>query len=714
VGWNVSKRVEDLRKQVDEAQIGRWRVGRVFILTFLALTLLSFTVFPKTTVSTPQSEEPLDTREIHLQREKELRAYVAASQRWLDRNFFLRMPGSAGQFERYSKGMIATFAAGTPKNGKESSLFEPDEWLQRLSFYSASVTLRIAFVVLAFWPLWILSMIGGYYFTMHRKRKTGRDNILSVLTRGLGPFYSGIYGPLRPNNSISATDLSCPSLACPALAPRPQTLNHSLIKTLKKYGALNETNTQLIQTILAHGDFPSFVGEEIPVQAEEQEQTLGAIEERRSQTGYFEIEDGFTLEHAAIAGLAAVMESHRRIVSYREMLEKKSFTVASLNKNYPAHEANVEKLLKGMPELPTMLIRVLSPNRLWALAGMQPTLVATAYLSLEAGKCLVYRRHGKGFTRISNYPHLQARAVMQSVPHFHKEYDGDARLLVRQAIICSRRHGDFGRAFLPIRMPLESRALRDWLEIMYATKEERETVADLVELDAHIEEISVNWRQGFMQIVQQGASDIEEKTETQQLARGIPFKSVVLFPIDAVVSCSLRGIHKERLKRISELLPKTQKYQAHLSISARLPGFKRQAMEAVREEGSEAEDAVIQVLQKRPDAKEIVEDWRIVRRMLTRYNWLSTRVGDDAVPVAGLLLGLLRVNKPTPLPVLVPLRNRRFTEVFGRQWETKLYKNPINADTVEVYTTQSSLEEALQTRVPKESNAARLSAMGDS
>ena len=693
MGLNVSKRVSSLRKQVDQTQVGRWSVARTGLLSFLVLTIFSLFALPKEEpIEFAQVEEPTQIL-VHRQRVKLLSIVAETRRSWIDDSFITLMPGSASSYENFAKETIASFAATEPKTEKAPSAFELDGLTRWFSFYSAQVVLRSGFVVIAFWPIWLLTAVAGYLFATKRRRTSKMSTILSVLTRGLGPFYSGIYGPLRPNNSVSATDLSCPSLACPPMASVTQASTHQLYKTLKKYDAINETNVDLVRTVLAHGNFPPFVGEEIPVQQEELEQGLGAIEleDRRSNTGYFEIEGNHTLENHAIEGLVAVLEAHARIVRYRAMLEKRSFNASTLNKNYPAHTNNIGKLFKGVSPLSKQLLQVLSPDRLWALAALPSSMIATSYLAIEAGKSLVYKRHGEGFTRISNYPHLQARAVVQSVSGYHKEYDGDRRLIIRQAIICSRRHGDFGRAFLPNRMPIESRALRDWLEIMYSVPEERSTIADLVELDAHIEEISINWKQGFTELVQESPNQVE-RPRSDTIARGMPFKSVVLFPIESVIQASLTGLHPNRLERVTKLLSKTQKYQAHLSISAKLPGFKRQAMEAER--SGEDSDAIIKMLQERPNGEKTLEQWRITRRMLTRYNWLSTRVGDDAVPVTGLVLGKIADGDSTPLSPLAPIRQRRFVDLYGRQWEKKLYGEQIDSDLIEVHTSPESLNKA--------------------
>jgi hypothetical protein len=105
------------------------------------------------------------------------------------------------------------------------------------------------------------------------------------------------------------------------------------------------------------------------------------------------------------------------------------------------------------------------------------------------------------------------------------------------------------------------------------------------------------------------------------------------------------------------------------------------------DKSGEDSDAIIQALSSAQGGKALIENWRIVRRMLTRYNWLSTRVGDDAVPLAGLISGVVceEGKKEERLSALVPLRQRRFAELFGRAWEHLYYAQNPNPEDVEIF-----------------------------
>ncbi len=334
-------------------------------------------------------------------------------------------------------------------------------------------------------------------------------------------------------------------------------------------------------------------------------------------------------------------------------------------------------------------------------------MIATSYLATEAGKSLVFKKNQNGFVRISNYPHLQARAVLHSIVTYSKEYNGDQRLTMRQAIICSRRHGDFARAFLPINMPLESRAIRDCLEILYSNPEKRAESANLVELDANIDEIANNWKKNLAEFTKPFHQEKmhQEKTTPNKVDfnkdRGIPFKSVVLTPVKKAIELALKNFHPKRLERINELLELTRKSQARISISARLPGFKRQALEA--DNISEDSKKIFSKLFEKEKTQDLAMRWKIVRRMLTKHNWLSTRVGDDAVPMIGMVEASLskslefgREDKES-LPGMVPLRHRRFVEIFGKHWEMNYFSDAPMPELIEVSTKKKVEPEAVAT-----------------
>lgn len=688
MGYNVRKRLSLLKSQVDDDNVGKWGFVKALLLVTFVMAFFWPLILPS---SRPQVASEVDSQTA-LQADiwqENIRHQFYLRRNWLKNSPLALSPGGSELYEKFGEAVVSSLDISYPE-GKEVDFDFLDfaslgVWLNRSL---CSALLRIGFVLIGFWPFWLLSALGAFFVIQSGVLRKESLSLLGVCDRKKSPFYSGIYGPFRPNNSFSGSDFSCPGLACPPRAKESVALNHKLVSLLKQSNAFNQTNLGLVEIILAHADFPGLVEEENFYQEEpETVDPAFGLPERASSTGFVS-NDRCKLEQRALCGLPAVLDAHQRLVRYVKSLEARGVKSSALNSNYPAHIENLEKLTANSSPLVKLLITSITPNRIWALAHLDPAVVASAYLAIEAGKCLVFKRHGQAFARISIFPHLQARAVIHSLPEYHQDYKGDTRLIIRQAIICSRRHGDFGRAFLPNRMPIESRVLRDWLEILYADPVKEDDTARLVELDAHIEEVSVNWRIGLSTQLKkeaEGKDPLSLEAAPRAAWKGIVYKSVVLMPIRDLLKIALRGIPEERRKRISWLLAATRKYQTEISISARLPGFRRQAMEA--DKSGEDSDAIIQALSSAQGGKALIENWRIVRRMLTRYNWLSTRVGDDAVPLAGLISGVVceEGKKEERLSALVPLRQRRFAELFGRAWEHLYYAQNPNPEDVEIF-----------------------------
>ena len=217
------------------------------------------------------------------------------------------------------------------------------------------------------------------------------------------------------------------------------------------------------------------------------------------------------------------------------------------------------------------------------------------------------------------------------------------------------------------------------------------------ELDAHIEEILANWKHNLHEYLNKNSLQLQEAKSEQnasnsKLSQGIVYKSVILMPYYQLTDIALNGFSKERLARIDDLMTHAKKFRKSLAVSARLPGFKRQ-IDEIQEDGNEQDLSLTGHLNK-----ESFSHWLIVRRMLTTYNWLSTRVGDDAVPSTGFVHGVvidrLQGEQPEVLgfDTLVPLRQRRFKELFGINWERVYYLDSPHPDDIAVFVDLESFE----------------------
>ena len=239
---------------------------------------------------------------------------------------------------------------------------------------------------------------------------------------------------------------------------------------------------------------------------------------------------------------------------------------------------------------------------------------------------------------------------------------------------------------------------------MYSDPAKREASAQLVELDAHVEEIGINWRLGYARRVrawhEQEHLNMTPATDAPpyQFWKGMVYKSVILMPVSDLISIALRGIDEARINRMNDLIKLTRRVQFNLSVMARLPGFKRMALET--QQGSGEGNPYFN-----GGRQELLKRWTVVRRMLTHYNWLSTRVGDYSVPYDGLIHCIARFpeeanpkNRVFVFEAMVPFRQRRCEELFGKQWEQNYFFDSPHPTMVEAFVDRSKYHEALAAR----------------
>ncbi|MCC6934032.1 MAG: hypothetical protein IT292_12410 [Deltaproteobacteria bacterium] len=704
MGYDLQKRLALLQEQAEQAKYKSLRFSRTAFISFLLITF--FIIAFLNPITSLENKFVVDRTNIKsAQQSNSSRLEQSALEKLIiDRtNFLSRMPlGSKatnfyGGFSRRLVSLAYLPATLNIKNnaGAEINPFDhisAQDLSSGIASRVISFLLRLLFILIAFAPFWIIAAICGFAAIKYFRSLKGFDPILSICDRGKSVFYSGIYGPFRLNDSFSATNIACPGLACPNQVAVNSAINHNLVKTLKNYNAFCETTLGLVQIILAYPDYPCIVDEEKPVE-EETDVSKKNKNEILSVTGYASNEEG-TIEKNSEEILPALLSVHRMLREFFRPSAKRK-TIEEIE--FERYQQFVAKISPKCSPLMRLLLNLMTPLRAHALAVLSPSAIACAYLSIEAGKCLVYKKVENHFIKISQFPHLQARAVLHSVVSYHNEFDGDNRLIIRQAILCSRRHGDFARSFLPENMPLPSRALRDVLEVLSAPRQKKKDIATITELDANIEEVMHNWRDNLAKHTESLAEE-ERSSKSEQASsidKGLVFKSVVLIPQDVIISLALQRYPMERLERISSLIRESKKLSKLLAVSARLPGFQRQAdkldglLGAATVEGKVSDE----------------DKWIIIHRMLTRYNWLSTRVGDDGVPDNGIVFTVVvnpandaRHPEILGFPTMVPLRQRRFRDLFGPNWERDYFGEAVHPDNITVFVDTDSYASDLATK----------------
>lgn len=725
MAYDYSKRISLLKQQTDEERAGRWSFLRAFFTCFAAMALLfaairmvapSDSVYIEDSVSNSGSglagvadrlrnEPPGGPAKAPVRRTWQERTKIEIQERyqWLAGSLFGE--SSAQTYLAYSEWVIDLCVGAAPPV-ESDSMFDLGAWVQSTKYAFAGALLRIGFLLIAFWKYWVVGAMLAYFGARFIFKPSPTDDMLGICNPHKGPYYSGIWAKFIPNHSYSGTNFACPSLACPKQVSKAQALKHKTYGVLRQFHAVNETNIGLLRVILAYPRYPSYVPEE---RSAEEAADPESIDEDFQPAGVAST-DCPTIEQAALLHLTGALEAHHVLQRYREMVHRTG-PLPDEEAHFRRHEKAMQHVAQSMSPLGAMLVKALTPALAESIAELPPQAVATAVLAIEAGKVLTFEEiDSSAFSQVSLFPHLQARAVMRSMPSYIREYDGDMRYQIRQAIYCARRHGDFGRTFLPMTMQPPSRALRDWLEMLYASEANREETAHLVELDGHINELHANWRNVLARKVRdmlaESAEDEPgaESGASEHLWLGVPYKSVVLMPLRGLLRVGLNGVSEFRQNRIRELIELTRARTASLSISAGLPGFKRQA-EEVSAGGLKGTGVTRKLADSEADHDAALK-WLVVRRMLTKYNWLSTRVGDDAVPIDGLVQGVLTMraadgspSEVIPLDALVPLRQRRFQQLLGDNWQRQYYADSPKERDVLLVTDTEEFDETLKRRM---------------
>lgn len=578
---------------------------------------------------------------------------------------------------------------------------EFSSWPFITSRFLVAFSLRLIFLLFSALPFWLAIW---FYSKWRLKQSHAEDttfDILSVCNPKKTPFYSGIWGPLLPNLSRSGTDFSCPNLAVPPMAPLEQAEKSPLFRLLKRHSALSPVTSDLARIILAHAKFPAFVEDETPFEDDAKNHEELTASSSSEQTSGIISNIPSPLEEIALRHLTAVLEAH-------SALRSKTFTGKF---NDVAFIEALNSLNGKLSPAAWSLIRTLTVKKAQALATHPQDQLATAVLALDAGKCLCFEEVKGGFVPISRYPHLQSRAIAQSLTSYHQHLNGDARQVIRQALITSRRQGDFGRAFLIKNTPTITSAVRDWLEVLSAAPVEVEIAqAELVELNSRLDALVDNWQKNLQQRFVSLRSDTTSNNTVTTTWKGFLHRGVVLMPLKAVADLALKDFPLEELNRIKELVSVTRALRTSIPVSARLPGLKFLANQI--EHDKAIANCSSGRLESFADGRTLVGNWFILRRALARHNWLSAKVGDDLVPDDGLVQAIVKqpatIGGSAGFDAMVPIRRRRFNELFGSMWEESFYpENHSESFKGKSFTDYSKFENSLQSLLRKEAAESR-------
>lgn len=514
--------------------------------------------------------------------------------------------------------------------------------------------MRVCFLVLACWRLWLFAVLLAAVWSFFRLRPYQAGDLLGE-TGNARLFFSGIAAGLDEVDERGRPQKQVTGLACPAALPAMLAKSSQLGKLLGAYGALNNTNIALAGVILKHAAYPPYV-------AGREEQPL--LEAAFS---------GGNLSDNCLALLQAVLELHkkyRQVDSWQDY-DAKASAASSLD-TPPLKTAGLDSQQYAQ-RLSGCMERVLTRKMKEALSELSPAQVATALLTFEAGKVLAYAYEGGRWNQRSIFPQLCARAVLHSIASFSADYTLDARSDIRRALVYGSRRSVFAPVRLPVDMSAPSSALRQWVELWMAAPHELQFGADEVELSGLIAEAHQAWRQAFFDALMIMSPEI-----TDDLYAGP--SNLLFMPLVKILALLRRVISGETARRLEALLSLVSQKERLQSLTSDLQE-ETQEKRVLDISSRLLAPLEFQRMQELSGLHALslqdLKDWSTLRVILNAYAWLGRRVGDYTVPDSSIIFAVFRVNEPSAesnelgligKKAMVPLRATRLAERWGKSW----------------------------------------------
>ena len=700
MAYQYNKGLDQLKAKAVSNGSGLAETLRIAFLVSIAYLFISF-IYP---VAVDSNGSVLSWRE-------ELEAEVTERVQWLEMFPLGNIAGTV--YLGIAKLSTSVFISDDNLQTPDTSfgMTKIKTWSMFLARYVVSSVLLLCFLLMISLPFWIVG-IGFGVLSPRYKRKNVRVafDILTVCDRGGGPFYSGIHGPWRGNSKPSGMDFSAPNVACPVMVEPAVASGHKLTKLIEQISPdskVSELLGDLVRIVLAIGEFPTFIPPESPSDDDfSRGVTSSEIEVVETQ----EEKDELSVESNALRSVAAFVQAYRFLEIEFSAKDGKTASVKSggateKNSEIMKYRSKLEARRADFADLEFALLSSLSPRRAQALISIPLHVCVASLLSLEAGKCLVFQKTGTEYTRISRFPHLQARSVIQSLPSYHRAYDGESRQILRLAILCSRRHGDYGRPMIPNDCIDSIRGLRQWLEISQSHSKKIAGVSKLVEFENQLEEWHGIFIDNLKKMFDIRADALTDTTERGGPALvGFPYKNVVLIPLGKLIDLAFADMPESHLDYLERLTAEVVDRGLLPRVTTRLPGLSEQ-IEQLKLKEWPADSSASSLAQNKSGNIQL-RRWKILRHSLTRYSWLSTRIGDELVPDDGLVQALI-YGQPDPMlsmgkPIgglssLVPIRKRRFHVLFGENWQVRLYAQAPSEQLIKVFTKFSDFQKGINT-----------------
>lgn len=555
-------------------------------------------------------------------------------------------------FESYSR---ALFDGVSKISGERTSL----SFASRAYLSLVFAALRIGFILIACWRIWLVVVVLATVRSYFLLRPYRRNDALGQTGNGR-LYYSGIRAALDDVDERGRPRLQVAGLACPRYASPVKTKTSELGQALIKYGVANKTNLGLAAIIVEHYQWPAYI-------AEREEQAL--MSQMFEEVG---------LAENTLHLLKAAMDLHAWYANSEEALAQDMpgdmvLPISGQNSSGPIRKVKVAEYSHLMRSL---FHRVLTLNLRAQITRISKEELATLVMAYEAGKVLTHSYEGGRWLLRSNFPQLNARAVLHSIPHFSEEYTLGQREDLRKALIYGSRRS----VFAPVRFALDlsesGRAMRQWVELLMSCPHQVQSVADEVELVGLMAESHAAWLAAFFD----GAMLMNPEVVDGVYASST---GLLFMPVTKLVKIMRRVLNPDVIRRIETLTNLVNQKQRMQNLSG----------EVVDEAGERVNNLMQDKFLAPLSFKEIkdlaalhsiaaedLRDWSSFRVILNSYSWLARRVGDCTVPESSIVFAVLSTEDDLPeanelgligKSAMVPLRASRLVARWGKSWASR-------------------------------------------
>lgn len=521
-----------------------------------------------------------------------------------------------------------------------------DDGLSRFFVSSHFAFLRLIFLVIASGRMCLfLFLLATARGILSWQNHAGRDLLGETGNGRL--FYSGVRVGLSDLSADGTPEKQIVGLACPKHVTVGAATASSLCKILDQYDARNATNVDLIAIILAAKNRPGFMPE------------FGAESLFESR-----MDSSLLLAETANAILQTTLDAHQLI---RKGLPHQG--------SAPESGAEFVSLDYYLDTLGFGLHRVLTPSLLSSMREIPPTMVATLILSFLASSVLTTEQHSGQWLRKSNYPHLAARAILHSLSSFADEYTWKERTTLRRALIYASRSTIFGPVRFAVDLDKESRALRQWAELLLAPPYEVLASSDEIELFGLTVEAHDLWNQSFFSLFH----GIQDNFQGRVWATTT---GLLLVPAELILSLAKQVVSEAGRRRMQTLIHLVSQKQRVIALS-------QSQREETLQDGIPEYERIPALIQG-DELKKLTNDhslsdeqvalWSTVRTFLGMYGWLARRVGDYTVSDSGIIFAVIRAPEGTKdanshgligLPGTIALRAARLSAGWGQTWSER-------------------------------------------